>query len=57
MRLHARGWPATESEIAAAARAAVHGDVSPPDPAASETGVVVAEPARPPRHDSLMEID
>jgi hypothetical protein len=57
VRLHARGWPATEPEIATAARAAVHGEASPADPPARETDAESVAPARPPRHDSLIEID
>jgi AAA ATPase domain len=57
VRLHARGWPATAAEVAAAARAAVHAEAIPAEPAAEEAGVVVPEPARPSRHDTLIEID
>ncbi|HEY7514262.1 MAG TPA: ATP-binding protein [Vicinamibacteria bacterium] len=58
VRLHARGWPATEAEIAAAARAALEGEerraVASGAPAGS---VEVPEPALPARRDSLIEID
>jgi hypothetical protein len=60
VRLHARGWPPTQVEIAAAARAAVLGDAS----ASGEANAVAVEPAeevaaRSPisRRDSLIEID
>jgi DNA polymerase III delta prime subunit len=57
VRLHARGWPATEAEIAATARAAVLGEASPAEPASTEPDVVTPEAVRPPRRDSLIEID
>jgi hypothetical protein len=60
VRLHARGWPPTQVEIAAAARAAVLGDAS----ASGEANAVAVEPAEEvaarsliSRRDSLIEID
>jgi AAA ATPase domain len=57
VRLHARGWPATQSEIASAARVALWGEEDALDAAGKESDVAVPEPALPARRDSLIEID
>ncbi len=54
VRLHARGWPATESEIVAAARSAAEGRATP---AGAPEGVALIPEPIPSRRDSLIEID
>jgi hypothetical protein len=58
VRLHARGWPATEAEVAAAARAALEGEERRAVASGVPAGAAdVPEPALPSRRDSLIEID
>jgi hypothetical protein len=55
VRLHGRGRPATATELAAAARAAIAGPLGG-DPASTGAADAEAQPV-PARRDHLMEID